>query len=60
MGPYCRYCDRRCFLYRVLPDGHGMLLATCAAGMAHDREQLDGLDHTNTINPVLAPLTHPQ
>jgi hypothetical protein len=54
MGPYCRYCDNRCFVYRVLPDGRGMLLATCGRGMAHDREQLGGLDHTNTTNPALA------
>lgn len=50
-GAYCQFCDRRCFVYRVLPDrswsGH---MATCAAGAAHDHVQLDH-DHTTAINP---------
>jgi hypothetical protein len=36
MGPYCRYCDRRCFVPRVLRDGSTMLLATCGMGVIHD------------------------
>ena len=53
-GAYCRYCDRRCFVYRevrvageVLWAGH---LATCPAGMAHDRRVL-GVDHAGAHNP---------
>lgn len=35
MGPYCQYCDMRCFV----PDPRkpGWLLATCEHGKAHDR-----------------------
>lgn len=54
MGPYCRYCNHRCFLLRILRDGRTMLLATCARGMAHDRE-VCGQDHTTAINPVTDP-----
>lgn len=56
MGPYCRYCDRRCFLVRVMPDdalwcpGETVLLATCPAGMENDRHRT-GHDHTTAINP---------
>lgn len=49
-GPYCRYCDHRCFVARTLPDfswsGH---LATCPDGMAHDRKRL-GFDHSTALN----------
>jgi hypothetical protein len=45
-GAYCRFCGHRCFVLRVLPDrswsGH---MATCAAGMTHDRKAT-GYDHT--------------
>jgi len=51
-GAYCRYCNHRCFVYRVLPDrswsGH---MATCAAGKEHDRRET-GHDHTTAINPL--------
>lgn len=50
MGPYCRYCDQRCFVLRALPDGH-LLMATCPAGMAHDRA-VTGHDHTTAVNPA--------
>jgi hypothetical protein len=54
-GAYCRYCGHRCFVLRVLPDfswsGH---LATCAKGMAHDRNSL-GYDHTTALN-LIAPI----
>jgi hypothetical protein len=59
-GSYCMFCGQRCFVLRVLPDdaprkaGESMHLATCARGMAHDREQL-GHDHTTTINPCAVP-----
>lgn len=50
MGPYCNFCGRRCFVPRTLPDfswsGH---MATCTAGMAHDRQEL-GHDHTTALN----------
>jgi len=53
-GAYCKFCDRRCFVYRVLPDrswaGH---MATCPAGMEHDRK-MTGHDHTTAINPITA------
>lgn len=54
MGPYCRYCDRRCFLLRVLADGRSMLLATCEAGMAHDLASC-GQTHETAVNPILDP-----
>ena len=57
MGAYCKFCDRRCFLPRTLPDdaksnaGETIHLATCTRGMQHDRE-MTGYDHTTAINPV--------
>lgn len=51
MGPYCAFCDHRCFVERRLPDtGDLLLMATCTAGMAHDRSET-GFDHTTAINP---------
>jgi hypothetical protein len=50
MGPYCRYCDRRCFVERILHDDQWSLLATCEAGMEHDRERV-GEDHVTARNP---------
>ena len=50
MGPYCDYCDRRCFVPRQLRDGRPTLLATCTGGMAKDFE-LVGEDHRSAINP---------
>jgi hypothetical protein len=51
-GPYCAYCDQRCFVYRVAPTGiWSGLMATCPVGTAHDRDQL-GFDHTTAINPA--------
>lgn len=56
MGAYCKFCDRRCFVERVLPDdallwpGQKLHLATCAGGMDHDRAHL-GYDQTSAINP---------
>jgi hypothetical protein len=51
-GAYCKFCDHRCFVYRVLPDnswaGH---MATCQRGMEHDRK-MTGFDHTTAINPL--------
>jgi hypothetical protein len=56
MGSYCQFCDHRCFVERKMPadakwrPGETVHLATCAKGMAHDREQT-GHDHTTAINP---------
>lgn len=44
MGPYCQYCDQRCFV----PDPHGaarihgspIILATCTKGKARDRKSV--------------------
>lgn len=51
MGPYCKFCDMRCFVLRVLDDGRSMLLATCSMGMEHDRKAV-GQDHTTAFNPA--------
>lgn len=51
MGPYCKFCDQRCFVPRVLHNGRSIILATCARGMEHDREAC-GQDHTTALNPV--------
>ncbi len=53
MGPYCKFCDQRCFVLRVLRDDRSMLLATCARGMEHDRLAC-GQDHTTASNPAAA------
>lgn len=52
VGAYCKFCDNRCFVYRVLPDGSWAgHMATCRDGMALDREKT-GHDHTTAINPI--------
>lgn len=51
-GAYCKFCDHRCFVYRVLPDkSWAGYMATCARGMEFDREKT-GHDHTTAINPI--------
>lgn len=51
MGPYCKFCDRRCFVPRVIPStGKHQIMATCAAGAAHDRA-VTGYDHSTATNP---------
>jgi hypothetical protein len=52
VGPYCNYCNKRCFLLRKVPTGRVILLATCPQGMAHDRTTLKGHDHRTTLNPT--------
>lgn len=54
MGPYCMFCDHRCFVPRqvivggeVLWDG---IMATCQRGAAHDRAKL-GVDYSTAHNP---------
>lgn len=57
-GAYCRYCGRRCFVLRVIPDGpsKGWLghLATCREGMIHDLK-VTGHTHITAINPITEP-----
>lgn len=50
MGPYCKFCDQRCFVLRDLPGPRvgrwfDVLMATCEKGKAADRERF-GLDYT--------------
>lgn len=57
-GAYCKFCNRRCFVYRIIPDGPrqgwGGHLTTCVDGMAHDLKET-GHTHITAINPVLEP-----
>ena len=57
-GAYCRFCQTRCFVYRVIPDGPSKgwsgHLATCQAGMAHDLKKT-GHTHLSAVNPILDP-----
>jgi hypothetical protein len=61
-GAYCKFCDERCFVLRVMPDdarwrpGQAVHLATCARGAAYDRAN-SGYDHTTAINPAAEPAT---
>lgn len=54
-GSYCRYCGRRCFVLRVIPDGpdqgRSLHLATCLEGMAHDL-RMTGHTYITAINPA--------
>lgn len=56
MGPYCDYCQHRCFVPRILPDdatfwpGKSLLMATCSKGMEHDLKGT-GYTHLTAINP---------
>jgi hypothetical protein len=55
MGPYCRFCDHRCFVERKLPadakwmPGESVILATCDLGSAHDRMVI-GYDYSTATN----------
>lgn len=57
-GAYCRFCGRRCFVFRVIPNGPDRgwsgHLATCPPGMAHDKKQT-GHTHLTALNPVTDP-----
>ena len=60
-GAYCRYCDRRCFVYRQVAVGGQTAwaghLATCRDGKAHDRSSLGvDVDSPAAANPA-APAT---
>ncbi|AGK87733.1 Lsr2-like DNA bridging protein [Mycobacterium phage Phrux] len=57
MGPYCKFCDHRCFVPRqvivggtVIWDG---IMATCAKGAEFDRDRL-GVDFRSAHNPHAA------
>lgn len=52
-GAYCKFCDNRCFVFRIVPGSNVTHLATCTEGMAFDREKL-GVDHTTAGNPLAA------
>lgn len=54
MGGYCRYCNHRCFLLRVLKDGQTVLLATCPSGMNNDLAKT-GQTHETAVNPITDP-----
>lgn len=49
-GSFCRFCDSRCFVARVLPDGRVLHMATCVRGAAHDRGAT-GYDFRTARNP---------
>lgn len=57
-GAYCKFCGRRCFVYRIVPDGPekgwGGHMATCREGMMLDLKVL-GCTHLTAVNPVLEP-----
>lgn len=49
MGPYCNFCQRRCFVYpppRLAPEhrekmmGRSLIFATCEEGKRFDKAQL--------------------
>lgn len=54
-GAYCRFCNRRCFVYRQVVAGGVLMwvghLATCAEGKAHDRTSI-GQDADSAYNPL--------
>lgn len=58
-GAYCKFCDQRCFVFRVIPGGQhrgeGWHLATCARGLALDQQKL-GYTHLTAINPMTQPV----
>lgn len=53
-GAYCRYCDRRCFVYRQVIVGGEVVwaghMATCQRGRDHDRASI-GVDFAAAHNP---------
>lgn len=57
-GAYCKFCDRRCFVLRVIPDGplkgRSFHLATCRRGMMHDLAET-GHTHITSVNPITEP-----
>lgn len=50
MGPYCRYCNNRCFVSRWIPGQGTILLATCGPGADHDKRET-GYTAGTAVNP---------
>jgi len=42
MGPYCKFCDQRCFMHHDYADPNGKywILATCPEGQRYDKDKL--------------------
>lgn len=57
-GAYCKFCGRRCFVLRVIPDGPSKgwsgHLATCRDGMVFDLRET-GHTHITAVNPITEP-----
>jgi len=57
-GAYCNFCQTRCFVYRIVPDGPRKgwdgHMATCPQGMAHDLKAL-GYTYLTAVNPAAEP-----
>lgn len=53
MGPYCQFCNNRCFVRRVVA-GVDVLMATCPKGRNLDMET-HGLDFRQAENPADVP-----
>lgn len=56
MGPYCMYCQHRCFVPRQIRNDGGDvvwdgLMATCTRGVEHDRAATGGWDFRTAYNP---------
>lgn len=55
-GAYCKFCGRRCFVYRhVMVDGEVTWsghMATCQEGKDHDRASI-GVNYTAALNPLI-------
>lgn len=51
MGPYCKFCNRRCFVPRHLGAQGSLILATCETGAAHDLK-VSGYTYRTATNPV--------
>lgn len=58
-GAYCKFCDHRCFVYRIVPAGEyagwSGHMATCTRGMEHTRSRLGGYDSSSSTNPFDEP-----
>jgi len=40
MGPYCQFCDHRCFVHNPRSEPRATIIATCARGQVHDLKHL--------------------
>lgn len=67
MGPYCKFCDRRCFCY--FPDktpkhileayGTCTIIATCPGGQAFEKEKV-GYCYNDIMAEINRPCEHPK